>query len=117
MGEEVPFVVKLLGQAPLDVLPATQTTIVHPHQTAIGKGVAVVFAQGTFGSSTDMGEDQSGGSLGGEAVQVGAVPSGNGGGEEARAGAEFRIGVEADAEAVSIVLASSGILPSGVSKR
>ena len=115
LNEEIPFIVELFAQTPLDVLPATQTTVVHPHQTAIGKGVAVVFAQGTFCGSADVGEDQPGGGFGGEAVQVGAVPSGHGGCEEARTGAEFRIGVEANAEAVGIVLAASGILPSGVS--
>lgn len=108
---------ELLAQPPLDILPTAQTTIVHPHQTAVGKGVAVVLAQGAFGCGTDVGEDQPRGSLGGKSVQIGAVPGGDSRREEARAGTEFCIGVEADAEAVGIVLASSGILPSGVSNR
>jgi hypothetical protein len=79
--------------------------------------VAVVLAQGTLGRGTDMAKDKAGCGLGGDALQVGAVPGGNGGCEKARRCAKFRVGVEAYTEAICIVLASSCILQSVASVR
>ncbi len=106
----VPLVRQSPAQPPLDVLPPAQATVVHPHQAAMAERVAVVLAQRPLGGRANMGEDQVGGGLGGEALQVGAVPGGRGRGEQARRGAELGICVEADAEAVGVVLAAPGIL-------
>jgi hypothetical protein len=46
-------------------------------------------------------------------VQVHTVPGGCGRGEEARRGAEFRVGVEANAEAIGIVLSATSVLCDG----
>jgi hypothetical protein len=43
-------------------------------------------------------------------VEVGAVPGGDGRGEEARSGTELRIGVETYSETIGIVLATSSVL-------
>lgn len=72
--------------------------------------MAVVLAQGALGRSPNMAKDKAGSGLGGDALQVGTVPGGNGRGEKARRGAELRVGVEAYAEAICIVLATSCIL-------
>lgn len=40
--------------------------------------VAVVFAQGALGRGSDMAKDKAGCGLGGDTLQVGAVPGGNG---------------------------------------
>jgi hypothetical protein len=59
-----------------------------------------------------VGENESRSCLGGHALEVGAVPSRNRGREEARGGAEFRVGVETNTKAVCIILATSRILQS-----
>lgn len=55
----------------------------HEHQTAVRERVAVALTQGAGGGSTDMGKDQGGGGLLSETREVGAVPSGGSGGEDA----------------------------------
>jgi len=72
--------------------------------------VAVIFAEGAFGGGADMGEDEAGSCLRGDAVEVGAVPRGDSRGEEAWSGAELRIGVEAYSETIGVVLATSSVL-------
>lgn len=65
---EEPLVCEKAAQAPLDVLPATQATIVHPHETAVGKRVAVVLAQGAGSGGAHMGEYESRCGLGGDSL-------------------------------------------------
>lgn len=72
--------------------------------------VAVVFAQRTFGRSAYVGEDQVGSSLGGEPLQIHAVPGGGCRCEQAGGLAEFRVCVEANTEAIGIVLATPSVL-------
>lgn len=76
------------------------------------KGVAVVLAQGSLGRSPNMGKNKSRRRLGGNSMEVGTVPRRNGGCEEARGGAEFWVGVEANAKAIGIVLATPRVLKS-----
>lgn len=76
---EVPLVMQLLAQSALDVFPASKTAIMHPHEAAVGEGVAIVLAQRTLGSSANMGEYESRGRLRSQAMQIGAVPGGNDG--------------------------------------
>lgn len=76
------------------------------------EGVAVIFAQGALGGGADMTKDQTGGRLGSYSLEVGTVPGGYRGGEEAGRRAQLRVGVEADAEAIGVVLASSCVLVS-----
>lgn len=70
----------------------------------MGEGMAVVFAQRALGRGADVAEDESGGGLGGDSLEVRAVPSGDGRSEEAWRRAKFGIGVEAYAEAIGVVL-------------
>lgn len=74
------------------------------------KWVAVVLGEGALGRGADMGEDEPRRRLGGDALQVGAVPGGYGRGEEARRRAKLGVGVEAYAEAIRVILASSCVL-------
>ena len=108
-----PLVGETLAQSSLDMLPSSQAAIVHPHQTAMAEGVAIILAQGALGGGSDVSEDQPAGGLAGDALEVGAVPGGDGRGEEAGSGAELGVGVEADAEPIGIVLASSRVLRTG----
>lgn len=72
--------------------------------------MAVVLAESAVSGGADVGEDEAGGGLAGNAFEVGAVPGRDGRAEEAGGLAEFGVGVEADAEAVGVVLATSGVL-------
>jgi len=107
---QVPLIGKALAQPPLDLFPAAQAAVVHPHQTAVAERVAVVLAQGALSSSSDVGEDEVRCRLGGQPLQVDAVPCGGRGCEEAGGGAELGFCVEADAEAVGIVLSAARVL-------
>ena len=107
---EVPLVRKVLAKAALDVLPPSDAAVVHEHEAAVVKGVAVVLAKGSLGRGAHVREDQARGRLGGDAVEVRAVPCRYGRGEEAGGGPELRVRVEAYAEAIGIVLAASGVL-------
>lgn len=106
----IPLIGQPLAEPPLDLLPPAQPAIVHPHQAAMAEGVAVVLAERAFSRRSDVGEDQLGCRLGGKALEVHAVPGGRGRSEEAGRGAQFRVGVEANAKAVGIVLSAAGIL-------
>lgn len=57
LDAQVPLVSQTLAEATLDVLPSTESSVVHPHQTAVCERVAVVLAQGTLGRGTDMAKD------------------------------------------------------------
>lgn len=107
---QVPLVRQSLAQPPLDVLPSSQAAVVHPHQAAMAEGVAVVLAQGAFCGGPDVGEDKARGRLGGDALQVCAVPRRNRRGEEARGRPQLGVGVESDAEAISVVLSPPCVL-------
>jgi hypothetical protein len=72
--------------------------------------VAVVLAQGALGRGANMGKYEPGCGLGGDSLEVRAVPGGDRGREEARSLAELRVSVETDAEAIRVVLASPGVL-------
>lgn len=74
------------------------------------KGMAVVLREGALGRGTNMAEDETGGGLGGDTLQIGAVPGRDGRGEETRSWTKLRVGVKAYSEAIGIVLASSGVL-------
>lgn len=72
--------------------------------------MAVIFGERALGRGADMAKDEAGSGLGSDTLQVGAVPGRDGGGKEAWSGSQLRIGVEAYAKAVCVVLASSCIL-------
>lgn len=92
------------------MLPTSQASVMHPHQAAMCERVAVVLAQGTFGGSAHMGEDEVRCRLGGDSLQVCAIPRRDGRCEQAGRRSQLRIGVESYSETVGIVLASSGVL-------
>jgi hypothetical protein len=58
-----------------------------------------------------MSEYQAGGSLGGNALKIGTVPSWNSGREKARGVSKFGVGVEPYTKAIGVVLASSCVEP------
>lgn len=106
-----PAVANVADQLALDTtVPASYSSIVHEHQAATAEGVAVALGEGAFGTCADVGEDEGRDSLAGQAGQVGAVPSRDGRGEDARVWAEQgeqrRRGVVANAKAVAIVRSS-----------
>lgn len=76
----------------------------------MAKRVTIVFAERSFGRSSDVGENELGGGLRGDTLQVGAVPRWDRRGEEAWRVAQLGIGIEAYPEAVCIVLTSSSVL-------
>lgn len=110
LDPEIPFVCQTLAQAALDVFPSAEPAVVHPHQTAMGKGVAVVLAKGAFGGGAHVAEYQAGGGFRGDTVEVGAVPGGNGRCEDEGRGAKLGFGIETYAEAIGVVLASTCVL-------
>jgi hypothetical protein len=57
-----------------------------------------------------MAKDESRGGLGGDALQVGAIPGGDRRRKQAGRRSEFLVGVEAYAEAICIVLSSPSVL-------
>jgi len=72
--------------------------------------VAVVFAERALGGSADVRKNQARGCLGGETLEVGAVPGRGSRSEEAGCSAQLGIGVEANAEAIGIVLTAARVL-------
>lgn len=54
------------GECALDVLPAADVAVVHPHQAAVVEGVAVAVGQGAFGRGSHVSEDQGGGRFRGQ---------------------------------------------------
>lgn len=107
---QIPFVGEPLCQAAFDVSPTTKSTIVHPHETTMLKGVAVVGGCGAFRGSADVCEDEMRRSAGSDSLEVRVVPCGRGRGEYARLGAQFGIRVVAYPEAIGIVLAPPCVL-------
>lgn len=81
----------------------------HEHDCAVAEGVAVLVAKVAFGGCADVGEDERGGGFGGQALEVEAIPGGDGGGEDAGGGAEGGGGVVAQPETVAVVRAA-GVL-------
>lgn len=100
---EEPLVGNRGGEASLDVLPAADAAVVHPHETVVAEGVAVLVREVALGGGADMGEDERGAGLGCQALEVQAVPSGDGRGEDAWLRAKFGVGVVANAEAIAVV--------------
>ena len=83
------------------MLPSSQTTVVHPHQTAMAEGVAVVITEGAFGGCADVGEDERGGGLGGYPLKIDAIPRWGGRGKDTGLGAKFGVGVVSNAKSVT----------------
>lgn len=52
-----PALVESHGEAPLDVFPAADVAVVHPHQAVVVKRVAVGVGEGALGGGADVGED------------------------------------------------------------
>lgn len=95
------------GEAALDVLPAADVAVVHPHQAVAVKRVAVGVREGALGGGTYVGEDELRGGFGAQPVQVDAIPGGDSGGEDAGGGTESWGGVVAESEAVTVVWAAA----------
>lgn len=76
----------------------------------MGERMAVVFAQGSFSCRAYMAKDESGSGLGGDSLEVGAVPGRNSRREETRCGAKLGISVEAYAETICVILTTSSVL-------
>lgn len=117
-----PAVAHARHQPPLDAhLPASDAAVVHPHERSARERVAVGIGEGALGAGADVGEHQRADGLAGQALEVAAVPGGDGGSEDAGLGAQVylvllgsrgvlvglvgpaRRGVVAHAEAVAIV--------------
>jgi hypothetical protein len=74
----------------------------HPHQTAVAEGVAVVIAEGTFGGSSYVGEDQRGCRLGGNSLEVYAVPCRSCRCEYAGLGTKLGVSVVSNTETIAL---------------
>jgi len=55
----------------------------HPHQAAMAERVTVVIAERSFGGGSNVGKDKRRSRLGGDALEVNAVPGGCRRGEDA----------------------------------
>ena len=102
-----PFLSKSYGKISLDVLPAADIAIVHPHEAFVMEWVAVGVRKGSFGGGTDMGEDQIRCCFGTEAMKIYAIPSRYGGSEYARFWTQRRRCVIAKTEAITVVRSAS----------
>ncbi|MCJ1407568.1 hypothetical protein MMC19_001639 [Ptychographa xylographoides] len=100
---EEPFLAEAEGQRAFDERPGGDAAVVHPHEPRVAEGVAVCVGEGAGGGGAHVGEDQRRSRVGGQTREVDAVPGRDGGGEEARLGAERGRRVVADAEAVAVV--------------
>lgn len=82
----------------------------HEHQAAAAERVAVALGQSAFGAGADVSKDEGRYRLAGQTGQVGAVPGGDGRGEDARVGTEQGQqrgrSVVAHAEAITVVWAA-----------
>lgn len=72
--------------------------------------MAIILAQRALGGRAHVAEYESGGGFGGYALEIGAVPSGNGRCKDAWCRPELRISVKADTEAICVVLTTSSVL-------
>jgi len=109
LDAQVPPVRQRGGQRALDVLPAADVAVVHPHERAVLEGVAVILRQRALGRRPHVREDQARARLGRQPLQVLAVPRRQGRGEDARLRAQLGVRVEADAEAIAVD-GSAGVL-------
>jgi hypothetical protein len=89
-------------QRTLDVLPPADVPVVHPHQRLVLERVAVVVGERALGRGAHVREYQARACLGRKAFEVLAVPRGQRRREDAWFRAEFRVRVEAYAEAVAV---------------
>lgn len=98
-----PFGVYRQGQRALDVLPASDVAVVHPHQAAVVEGVAVAVRDGSLGRGAQVGENEGRCGFRCQSFQVDAIPCWDGGREDARFGPEGGRCVVANAEAIAVV--------------
>ena len=85
------------------MLPAPNVAVVHPHQSAIAKGMAIAIRQRTFGGSSDVRKDQRGSSLACQTLKVDTIPSRDRGSENARGRPERWWRVVTDTEAIAVM--------------
>lgn len=98
-----PFCVDGQGQRTLDVLPASNVAVVHPHQGSIEERMAVAIGQRSLGRCSQVGKYERRGGFGGQPFQIDAVPRRDRRGEDARLGAQGWSGIVANSETVAIV--------------
>src|SRR5438132_1371210 len=72
----------------------------HPHQTAMAEWVAVIIAQGALGGGAYVREDQMRGGLGGNSLEVDAVPCWCRRCKYARLWTKFRVCVVSDTKTI-----------------
>lgn len=82
----------------------------HPHQATVVERVAVVLGKGALCCGAHVGKYKTGGCFARQPVQIRGVPCGRSRREEAWSRTELGVGIEADAEAICIVLSAAGIL-------
>lgn len=75
INADVPFVGQGICERALDVFPAADVAIVHPHERVVLEGVAVVFGERAFGRGADVSEDQSRTCFWRDPLEIDAVPS------------------------------------------
>lgn len=113
LDAQVPAVRERAGQRALDVVPAADAAVVHPHQRLMLKGVAVVVRERALRRGAHVREDQIRACLRRQPFQVLAVPCRQRGREDARLGTQLGVGVESDPEPIAVdgsavVLVDSG---------
>lgn len=106
-----PFGVNGQGEGALDVLPAFNVPVVHPHQASVAERMAVAVRERSLGRGAQMGKDQGGRGFARQSFQIDAIPGGHGGGEDARLRAEGWRCVVANTETIAIMRSSHVLGP------
>lgn len=58
LDTKIPLIGERAAQCPLDVVPAADAAIVHPHQSLVLERVAVILRESTLGGGADMSKDK-----------------------------------------------------------
>ena len=98
-----PTIADVDHQVPLHLCPAGDVAIVHPHEILVAEGMAVAIRQAAFCGCPHVGEDERRSGLGGQAREIDAVPSRDGGGEDTGIRPQGGGRIVANAKAVAIV--------------
>lgn len=102
LDAQVPAVRERGGQRSLDVLPATDVAVVHPHQGVVLERVAVVLCQGALCGGSHMGEDEVRAGFARQTLQVLTVPGRERRREDAWLRPQLGVWIEPNAKAIPI---------------
>ena len=103
LDTQEPPVAEIVDEAPLDVLPAADVAVVHPHQPLVPERMAVAVRQRTLGRGPHVRKDQRRRRLRRQSLEVDAVPRRDRRREYARLRTQLRVRVVPDSESIAVV--------------